>query len=470
MLQSFKQKYIGDKAFYKMVFVLVLPLVIQQGVTNFVTLLDNVMVGSLGTEQLNSVAIVNQLIFVFNLAIFGAVSGVSIFGAQFFGKNDQDGMCHTLRIKLYVGLACTVGCIVLFLTHSADLIGLFLDESVNDAASVAQTLGYAQSYLNIVVWGLIPFMIVQSYTSTLRETGDTVAPMYASVLAITVNLVGNYLLIFGSLGFPQLGVQGAAVATVLSRWVEMIYLLIYAHRSTARYPFFAALYRSFYVPAALLKRVAIVGLPLLFNEVLYSLGITFVNQNYSTRGLSVVAAVNITSTAWTLFCVIMFSMGSAVSILVGQHLGAGEIEEARAVDNKLLFFTVASHVGIGVLIVLAAPFIPLLYNTEAEVRALATQLLTIAGFALPIHAYTHVAYFTIRSGGKTFITFLFDSVYTWVVSVSISFVLCRYTGLPVLACYAAVQFADIIKLFIAAPMLKSGFWAKNVIEQTSVEA
>ncbi len=466
MVQAFKEKYIGSKAFYKMVFVLVLPLVIQQGITNFVTLLDNVMVGALGTQQLNSVAIVNQLIFVFNLAIFGAVSGVSIFGAQFYGKGDQKGMCYTLRIKLYVGFACAVGSILLFKTCAASLVGLFLDPTTNDAASLAATLEYAMSYINIVVWGLIPFMIVQAYTSTLRETGDTVAPMYGSLIAIFVNLIGNYLLIFGAFGFPQLGVRGAAVATVLARWVEMTYILIYAHRSIVRYPFFGALLKEWYVPLDLLKKVSIVGLPLLLNEVLYSLGITFVNQNYSTRGLSVVAAVNITTTAWQLFCVIMFAMGSAVSILVGQQLGAGEIEKAREVDNKLLFFTVTSHIGIGLLIMAAAPFIPLLYNTEAEVRALATQLLMIAGAALPIHAYTHVAYFTIRSGGKTFITFLFDSVYTWVVSVSISFVLCRFTALPLLVCYAAVQFADIIKLFIAMPMLNSGFWAKNVIEQT----
>ncbi|MFI3168632.1 MAG: MATE family efflux transporter [Faecalibacterium sp.] len=469
MLQAFRKKYIGNQTFYKMIFVLVLPLVIQQGITNFVTLLDNVMVGALGTQQLNSVAIVNQLIFVFNLAIFGAVSGVSIFGAQFYGKGDTKGMCHTLRIKLYAGLICAVLCIVLLKTQASSLVGLFLDESTNDAASLAATLEYAMSYIDIVVWGLIPFMVVQSYTSTLRETGDTVAPMYGSLIAICINLTGNYLLIFGMFGFPQLGVAGAAVATVLARWVETIYVVLYAHRSTARYPFFGELYRSFHVPADLLKKVSIVGMPLLFNEVLYSIGITFVNQNYSTRGLSVVAAVNITTTAWQLFCVIMFAMGNAVSILVGQQLGAGEIEEAKAVDNKLLFFTVSSHLVIGLLIIAAAPFIPLLYNTEPEVRQLATNLLMIAGAALPIHAYTHVAYFTIRSGGKTFITFLFDSVYTWVVSVSISFILCRYTALPVLACYAAVQFADIIKVFIAYPMLKSGFWANNVIEEKTVK-
>ena len=192
-----------------------------------------------------------------------------------------------------------------------------------------------------------------------------------------------------------------------------------------------------------------------------------VNQSYSTRGLTVVAATNITNTAWNLFCVIMFAMGNAVSILIGQKLGAGEIEEAKRTDNKLLFFTVALHVFIGVLIALCAPFIPLIYNTEPAVRTLTTQLLLVAGAALPLQAFAHVTYFTIRSGGKTFITFLFDCLYTWVVPLPIAFCLCRFTDLPVVWVYFCVQFADIVKVIIGVCLLRSGIWAKNIVDDTA---
>lgn len=457
------KKYIGDRAFYRMLVALILPMVIQQGITNFVSLLDNVMVGSLGTLQMSGVSIINQLFFVSNLSLFGALGGVSIFGAQFFGMEDQEGMRHTVRIKLYCGAALLLVSLTLFGLYGPQLAGLFLNEENNDPAALAATLGYAMDYLDVAVWGLLPFMVVQVYSSTLRETGETMASMKAGLLAIAVNLAGNYLLIFGKFGFPALGVAGAALATVTSRWVELAYLLLFTHRNTARFPFMKGVYRSLRVPGRLLRKVLITGAPLLANEILWSVGTTFVNQNYSTRGLTVVAASNIATTAWQLFCVIMFAMGNAISILVGQKLGAGDIEGAREMDGKLLFFTTASQAVMGLLIIAVSPLIPLLYNTEPEVRTLAMQMLMVQGASLPIHAFLHGAYFTIRSGGKTVVTFFFDCGYTWLVPVPLTFVLCRFTTLPVLTVFFIAQFSDLLKLCVAVPLLKSGSWAQNVV-------
>jgi Na+-driven multidrug efflux pump len=217
------------------------------------------------------------------------------------------------------------------------------------------------------------------------------------------------------------------------------------------------------VPAELLKKVAITGIPLLMNETLWSIGNTLVNNSYSARGLPVVASVNILGTAWQLFAVIMFSMGAAVSILVGQKLGAGDIDGAKAINVKLLFTAFVLHIGVGLLLIGAAPFIPLLYKTEPGVRALATHLLMVAGLSLPVHTLIHCSYFAIRSGGKTVVTFLFDCGYMWAVSVPLAFYLCRFTVLPVVAVYAILQFADVGKLGIGLAMLKNGFWAKNII-------
>ena len=222
---------------------------------------------------------------------------------------------------------------------------------------------------------------------------------------------------------------------------------------------------SFRVPGKLVARITRTGLPLLINEILWSLGMTFINQFYSSRGLNAVAALNINGTAWNLFCVIMFAMGSAVSIMVGQRLGAGKMDEARDVDRKLIFLTEVIHVIIGVSMVLAAPLVPRLYNVSEEVRDLTRQLLMIAGCALPIHSFAHVTYFTIRSGGRTVITFLFDAVYTWVIAVPLAFCLTRYTELTITQVYFCVQFVDILKVMIGLIMLKSDFWARNVVNE-----
>lgn len=460
------KKFIGDKRFYRMVLTLVVPIVIQQGITNLVNLLDNVMVGGLGTESISAVAIVNQILMVFNMTIFGGLSGASIFGAQFFGKGDQDGMRHTFRVKLYFGVLTTLLAVGLLVVRGEGFIDLFL-RGESDGGDVALTLAEGMRYLKVMLWGLVPFMVVQVYAGTLRETGETVAPMVGSVIAIVLNLVLNYLLIFGHLGCPRMGVTGAAVATVISRYVEMVYILAHTHAHPEKYPFIQRLFSSLYVPGALVKKIVVTGLPLLLNEVLWSLGMTFINQSYSTRGLSAVAAINITATAWNLFCVIMFAMGNAVAILVGQRLGAGDKEGARDVDRKLIFLTVAAHVVMGLLLIACSGLIPLLYNVEPGVRQLTQRLLMVAGASLPIHAFIHVTYFTIRSGGKTVITFLFDCVYTWVVPVTLAYCLCHLTSLPIVGVYFCVQFIDIIKVVIGALMLRSDFWANNVVDEVA---
>ncbi|MBO6053724.1 MAG: MATE family efflux transporter [Clostridia bacterium] len=461
---SFKEKYIGDRAFFRMLFALVLPLIIQQGITNFVSLLDNVMVGGLGTLSMSAVSIVNQLIFVYNLAVFGGLSGASIFSTQFYGTGDWRGMRNTFRFKLLFTLTAGILATAILLLFGDELMMLFLRGESNTPEEITATVGAARSYLAIAVVGMIPFGLVQTYAGTMRETGETVSPMTAGLIAITVNLVFNYLLIYGKFGFPMLGVAGAAIATVLSRFVELIYVAVSCHRRHERFRFIEGVYRSLKVPGNLVRRITLTGAPLLINEILWSVGMTFISRNYSLRGITVIAASNIASTVWNLFCVIMFAMGSAVSILVGQRLGAGDREGAINVDRKLIFFTIVSHIAVGILLIAAAPFIPLLYKVEPEVRALATKFLIIAGAASPVHAFIHVVYFTIRSGGKTVITFLFDSVYTWVFPAMISFVLCRFTGLDIVWVYFAVQFIDVVKLFIGVPLLRSGFWANNVIE------
>lgn len=472
-MQKFLRKFIGDKAFYKSVLIILLPLVVQQGITSAVNLLDNLMVGSLGEESLSAVSVVNQILMVFNLTIFGGLSGVSIFGAQFAGKGDVDGMRQSFRAKLYFVAAVVAVGIALLAGFDETFIGLFLAGEV-DAARAAYALSEALDYLHIMLWGLLPFALVQSYAGSMREMGKTVATMAGSIIAILTNLVLNFLLIyevreltlFGwtfTMWGAGWGVRGAAIATVIARFVEMIFVVTYAHLHKERYIFLKGAYRNGYVPLHLLRRIAVTGTPLMLNEVCWSLGMTFINQCYSTRGMTALAALNITSTAWNLFCIIMFAMGNAVSIMVGQCLGQGDKAAARDTDNKLLFITVVSHILLGGLLVLCSGVIPTWFEVTEEARALARQTLIIAGAALPIHAFLHATYFTIRSGGKTFITFLFDSVYTWCVPAVLAFCLSRFTDVSVVTIYFGVQFIDVVKLVIGLLMLRSDFWANNIV-------
>ena len=232
-LAEFKEKYIGDRAFYKRYLYLALPMIVQNAITNLVSFLDNIMVGQLGTEQMSGVAIVHQLIFVYNLAIFGAVSAASIFGAQYYGKRNHKGHMYSFRFKLYAALLVTGLTILLFLTCGDNLISLYLTDTAGDGATDV-ALGYGLQYLGIMVVGLVPFAVNQAYATNIKETGQTMVPMVASFVAVGSNALLDYLLIFGIGPFPELGVAGAALATVIARYSEAGISIVWAHSHTGQ--------------------------------------------------------------------------------------------------------------------------------------------------------------------------------------------------------------------------------------------
>lgn len=462
-VQALKARYIGDKAFYLSVVALLVPMVVQQGITQFVSLLDNVMVGRLGTIPMSAVAIVNQVVFIFNLTVFGGMSGASIFGAQYYGKKDDAGLRDTVRFRVYFAIGISALGVLLLLGYGQSFCQLFLNSQASTPQEIAQTLDLAGTYLRVIVWGLPPFALSVCFSSALRNASETVIPMTASVISIFVNLILNWLLIFGVLGFPKMGVAGAALATVIARYVELLYLLVQSMRHTARFPFLKGLFRSARVPLPLVRRIAVTGTPLMLNEALWSVSTSLVQVCYASRGLAAVAASNINGTVFNLFALLMMSMGDAVGIMVGQQLGANDMERAKSTVHKLLVFGVGLNAVVGLGLIFCAPFIPLIYNTEPAVRDLAAQMMVISGFMMPWGTATNCAYFTIRSGGRTFITFLFDCVFNWAVCLPLAYVLCYHTAIGVAGAFLLVQCADLLKCFIGMAMLKSGIWAKNVV-------
>lgn len=457
-------KFIGNRAFYKMVLLIAVPIMIQNGITNFVSLLDNIMIGQVGTEQMSGAAIVNQLIFVYNLCMFGGVSGAGIFTAQYFGQGNHEGVRQTMRFKFWMAVAVTGLTIIVLLGGGTFLISSYLkgDGSVEDAAA---TLLYGKQYLHIMLLGLPAFAVVQIYASTLRECGQTILPMKAGIAAVFINLIFNYLLIYGKLGLPELGVRGAAVATVLSRYVEMVIVTYQVHKRTDTYPFMEGLYHTMKIPKDLAGKIICKGSPLLLNETLWAAGMAMLTQCYSVRGLNVVAGLNVSSTINNVFNIVFIALGDSVAIVVGQLLGAGKMEEARDTDNKMIAFSVFSCTCIAALMFLLAPLFPGLYKINEEARGLAKYFIMATAFFMPQNAFLHAAYFTLRSGGKTVITFLFDSVFIWCVSVLIAFTLSRFTTLPVISVYILVQLGDLIKCFIGFILVKKGIWLQNIVEK-----
>lgn len=458
------KKFIGDKAFYRRIMALSLPIMVQNGITNFVNMLDNIMVGKVGTVEMTGVAVTNQLIFIFNLCIFGALSGAGIFGAQFYGNGNSEGVRHTFRFKIIFCTLLTVAAIAVLKLNCESLINLYLTGD-GDAESINGSLSAAKDYLAVIVIGLVPYTLTQCYSSTLRETGHAVLPMTAGIISVSVNLVLNYILIFGHFGAPVLGVRGAAIATVISRFVELLIVAVVTGIKKRENEFIIGAFRSFYVPRALVLQIFAKGIPLMFNETLWAAGKAILNQRYSTVSYNVVSANNICQTFSDVFAVAFISVGAAIGIIIGQQLGAGQTEQAKRDSVKLIAFSVALCCAISVIYFAVAVFIPNVYNTEPAVRSLATSLMRIYALTMPFDAFANATYFTLRSGGKVFLTMLFDSIFVIAVPVPVAILLTTVFHMPILPLFAICQTLNLFKAVLGCIFVNKGVWIKNIVAE-----
>ena len=453
----------NEKGFYRYVLALALPIMLQNGVTNFVGLLDNIMIGRIGTEQMSGVAIVNQLLFVFNLTLFGATAGPGIFTSQFHGRGSTDGVRQTFRFKL---LTCTIFCTVglaVFLGFGGSLIRAWLHDT--GAGNLELTFESARAYLLVMLPGLLPFALKEVYASTLRETGETIVPMRAALAAVGINLALNYVLIFGKLGLPALGVTGAAIATVVSRVAECAIVVIYTHRRRETHPYIQGVYRSLHIRQELAADIVRKGLPLLFNELLWSTSMAMLSRCYSERGLDVVAGYNISTAVTNVSCVCFLALGQATAIIVGNLLGAGKTEDARRTAPRMTAFSAAVCTGVGLVQIALAGVFPLLYNTTDEIRELGRWFILIHGCYQPIFAITNCEYFTLRSGGSVLITFFFDSIYEWIAAVPVAAALVFGTNLPVTVIFALVLLCEALKAVLGWIYVRQGKWVRNLAGQ-----
>lgn len=458
-----KRKFIGNKQFYKMLAVIFLPIVLQQFITSFVGLLDNIMIGQVGNDEMVGVSLANQLIFVFNLAIFGSLSGASIFATQYYGAQDKKGYQEAFRFKLLIVSIICIIAILLFALLDDQLISAFINTSEGDYSDPVRVLDSAKEYLFVMLFGLIPFAAKEIYATTLREQKETVVPMISGVIAIVVNLLFNYLLIFGKLGFPKMGITGAAIATVLSRFCEFFVVFFYAHLKKAKFPFIVGAYKKLIVEFSYFKHFILKTLLLVTNETMWSLGLTLILKYYSYRGLDVVAAMNITNTVNNVFIVVGTSLGNATGIILGNLLGANEYDEAKDASYKILFASAAFTFIIAVIEFVCGLLIPNIYVTSDDIKVLSTQFTAIAALFLTFHSFNTCCYFTLRAGGKIVLTMLFDSVFIWAVRLPLALIIGKYTNLHVLWMFFIVDGVDALKAFVGYILVDRGIWLKQII-------
>lgn len=446
------KKFFGNKVFYMTTLSIALPIMAQQFVTSFVNLIDNIMIGSVGSLALTSVTVANRIYIIFNSTLFGICGAAGIFIAQYYGANDRKKCQKILNINIVVALTIACLFVISLLIIPEQLIEIF--------SSQPDVINESLKYLQIALLTYIPYAFSFTVMMAFRAVGINKIQLVVGSITVAVNTTLNYLLIFGHFGCPQLGVQGAAIATTVARLVEMlIYLLLLLKH---KYLFTISFKDLFHIDFSLLKSLTRKAIPLTMNEIFYSLGLSIIFISYMRCSENLISAISVVDTVMQIAYIIFGGLSSAVSILIGNRLGANQIDEAKSNAYKLIMFGVIVGLSIGVLFIIIAPYIAVFYNVEDVIKETIVKLLSIKSFLLPVYVYNVCVFFTLRAGGDTFSTMLLDSGFLWCAGVLISTVLSMFTNIPLVLLYAIIESLDVLKLFVATYFLKKGNWAKNM--------
>ncbi|MGB0202616.1 MAG: MATE family efflux transporter [Acholeplasmataceae bacterium] len=448
----------GTKEFYKKVGIIAIPIVLQQFIIASVNLVDNLMVGQLGEPSINAVTIVNQLNFVVMIVTFGVMGGAGIFTAQFFGAKKQEELKMSYRYKMAAAVLFSSTAFLLFILFGQTMIGWF--------ASKSETISLGMDYLNIVQFGVFPFIISLAITTTFRETGTTKPLLYISLFALIMNAAINYVLIFGYLGFEPMGVRGAAIGTVIARYIEMglLYLLMIVKKA----PFYAKLFTIFSIPKSLTKKISLKALPLTINEVFWSVGQTMFIFAFSLRGETALAAMNVNNAVSQIVFVTFSGIATAVAVMVGNTLGENKLEEAESNAYKLMMVAFLSAVVVGSLLFIMAPFVVGLYDISDQTYEWALITTRYNSVLIWLYSVNVAIYFTLRSGGDMRSTVYADAGFTWVIMVPIALILAYFTNLDVTWLFLLVKGTELLKFFYALGLIKKKRWLQNLTNETII--
>ena len=462
-----KKLLFEDKSFYKKLLTIAFPIAMQNLISSSLNMVDNLMIGSMGGSPLAAVGFANQLYFLFNLFVFGASSGCAIFIAQFWGKKDIKNIRKTL------GMMISLGVIVSFLfTACAMLFPEFVMERFSRDPEV---INYGVQYLRIIGLSYTVTSVSFSFGFSCRSIGEAKVPMYVSAIALGINTILNYALIFGNFGAPAMGVQGAAIATVIARCVELVLMLVFVYgRRNALAGNFKEL---FTFDKTFFKKIMKTASPVIVNEVFWSLGITLYMVAYGKVGgtpqecTQAAAAVQISNTIQNMFTVVNFGLGNACAVMIGNKLGSNKKAEADRDAQRFAIIGPLCGLIVGIILIAFAPLILSFTSLEPLAIENARRILIIMGVLMPIKTFNILMIVGIlRSGGDTYYGLFMELGSVWGVGVPMAFLGALTFGLPIYLVFALVNIEEIFKFIVGVPRLLSKKWIRNLVDDIAIEA
>jgi putative MATE family efflux protein len=433
---------------------LALPIALQSFMMTALNLADTFMVGQLGEVQIGAIALGNQIFFLMMLFQFGVGSGGAVFASQFWGRRDIPGVRRSLGLSLIFGL---FGALV-FTAGGVAIPGLILSAFTTDELVIAEGV----RYLRIVALSYAFNAVSIGFTHALRSIGDTRLPMYATGISITANIIGNYILIFGKLGFPAMGVAGAAVSTAVARLLEVSIILFVVYRRKG--PIAAGLRELTDWSREFVRRFLGRSVPVVANEILWSVGFTMYTVVFARMGTGYLAAYNIADTVGRLLLVVFISTAQSTAVLIGHEIGAGHRDSARSIGHTVLRAApiLAAVVGlVGFFVV--APLVPRLFSISAEVRLLVRQFLRFFSVLMVVKTVNiHVIVGILRGGGDTRYALVIDIVPLWLIGVPAAIISGLILGLPAPLVYLALNLEELTRSILSWRRVVSDRWIHDL--------
>jgi putative MATE family efflux protein len=449
----------NDKQFYKSLFTIAIPIMLQNLVNSFVNMVDTVMIGRLGTVEIAAVGLGNQFFFTFNMILFGICSGSAIFTAQFWGKRDMPGIRvntgFTLILNLLLSLIFTLGAL------------LFPGEILRIYSRDPAVIALGAAYIKTLAPAFIPFGVSFVFVQTLRSTEKVRLAMVSTLIALSINVGLNYLFIFGFGPIPALGVVGAAIATVIARFTETGILVGVSY--ARRYPPAGTFRELTAFKGPCIARFFTIVTPVVLNELIWSLGVMFQNIIIARTHTDAIAAFNITNTFSQLTWVVFIGLGNGVAVLIGKKIGQGDERTARDYAARITRFAPILAGGAALVILALSRLLPFVFRVNQNVLSLIDVMFLILAVVYPFRAFNMAMIIGVcRSGGDTRFCILYDVLFMWAVSIPLAAAASFIFHAPVWAAYLCICVEDPIKMSFGLWRLKTGKWLHNVVDKLKV--
>ncbi|KNZ42928.1 MATE family efflux transporter [Acetobacterium bakii] len=445
-----------SQLFYKNLITIGIPIAMQQLVGTALNMIDTVMIGSLREEAIAAVSIANRWFFLYVVCLFGIYSGMSIFTSQYWGVCDIKNIRRILGMALTIGMAVGSFFCLVAVFFPVQLMSLFIQDPI--------VIQYGVEYLQII--GITYFLSAVSFAFTYvsRSVHRTKIPMVASVVALSINTCFNYLLIYGKFGFPELGVQGAALATVLSRIIEIVLMLFFIYKGPRQHPLAASVKELVDWDFKRLKEILKKGVPVFVNDSLWALGNTVFYIAFGYLGAASIAAIQIAFILSDGFWAFFIGVGSASSVIVGNEIGRNQFDLAWKLSLRLIKISCVLSIIATVFMILLMKPIGALYNITPETKILLERsIFVIAIYLLPRNINYLLNVGILRSGGDSKYAMLLDVIMVWGIAVPLAFISVLVWKLPIYWVIAIVYAQELIKILFLIHRYQTKKWLKNII-------